>query len=248
MILFGIMKQSSDSMLAMLRRALRAQGWTVRRIAAEFGIGEATAKRWLAGKALTLDRLERLAGLVGLSLADLARDASPAQPLSQELTLAQERALLEDNFLSFLFMTILGGHGPDEVARDFNIPPRSMEQALLRLERLALIDRLHGGRVRPLVDRTVIWRKSPMRTAFETQVKPQFLAMDFAASDAVYASEMVKLSAQGAATLAEMIERHRRDVQELAQRDRQTAQLPGSWYIMLCAARPMDVSGLRDVV
>ena len=54
----------------------------------------------------------------------------------------------------------------------------------------------------------------------------------------------MKLSAQGAAQLAELIERHRRDVQALAERDRDEAHLPGQWYGMLCAARVLDTGAL----
>lgn len=59
----------------MLRQRLRGAGWSTPRVAEALGIGEATAKRWLAGRALTLDRIDRLAALCGTSLADLAREA-----------------------------------------------------------------------------------------------------------------------------------------------------------------------------
>ncbi len=236
----------SDMLLSALRTRLRANGWTARRLAAQLGVGEATVKRWLAGKGLTLDRLDALASLAETSLAELARLAErPGAGLAQELTLAQERALSSDGFLSFLFMVILGGYDVAEVARDFEVPARQMEAALLRLERLALIDRLPMGRVRPLVDRAIIWRKTPMRAQFEARMKPQFLEMDFAAENAVYVSDILKLSAQGAAQLAELIEKHRRDVQALAEQDRATTHLPKSWYGMLCAARPLDMTGLE---
>lgn len=232
-------------MLGALRQHLRRDGWTARRLAGHFAIGEATAKRWLAGKGLTLDKLDRLAELCGLTLADLAREAErPAEGLAQELTLAQERALSADIFLAFLFMTVLGGNKPEEIARDFNVPARDMDAALLRLERLALIDRLGGGRVRPLIDRSIVWRKTPMRALFEEHMKPQFMAMDFAAQDAVYASDVLKLSAQGAAMLAELIEQHRREVQSLAERDREETRLPRQWYGMLSAMRKLDTSRL----
>lgn len=235
----------SDALLKALRQHLRQQGWTARRLAAEFSIGEATAKRWLAGRGLTLDRLDALAGLCGLTLAELAREAErPPAGLAQELTLAQERALSSDIFIAFLFMTILGGYTPDEIARDFSVPQRDMDAALLRLERLALIDRLPGRRVRPLIDRSIVWRKTPMRALFEEHMKPQFMTMDFAAEDAVYASEVVKLSAQGAAMLAELIEKHRRDVHDLAEQDREETHLPRRWYGLLSAMRALDMARL----
>ena len=239
-------KTPSAALLAVVRRALRQEGWTARRLAAHFAIGEATAKRWLAGRGLTLDRLEQLAALCALSLADLAREAEqPSSDLAQELTLAQERALSSDIFLSFQFMTILGGNSPAEIEADFAVPGPVMALSLARLERLALIDRLPGGRVRPLVDRTIVWRKAPMRALFNERMKRQFLAMDFAAEDAVFVSEVVKLSPRGAAELAEMLEQLRRDVQALAERDRETSRLPRKWYGMLGALRELDMEELR---
>lgn len=236
----------SAHLLRTLRTQLRREGWTAPRIATYFGIGEATAKRWLAGRGLTLKKFGALAGLCDLTLAELARIAErPPAGLTQELTLAQERALTTNPFLSFVFIAILGGHSAAELIADFSIPEAEMESALGILVRLALIDRLPGGRVRPLVDRNIIWRKTPMRMQFEKHMKRQFLEMDFAADEAVYTSEVLKLSEQGAATLAEMIEKHRRDVQALAEQDRLHAHLPRSWYAMLCAARPLDTSALR---
>jgi len=196
-------------MLAALRRHLRQEGWTALRLARELGIGVATAKRWMAGKGLTLERLERMAALCGITFFELAREAGEGVPgLAHELTLAQERALSGDIFLAFLFMTVVGGIPSDEIARDFDVPARTMEAALTRLERLALIDRLRSGRVRSRVDRSLLFRKLPMRALFEQHMKQQFLVMDFSATDAIYASEVIKLSDQGAAQLAEMIERH----------------------------------------
>lgn len=237
---------ASTALLAELRRHLRIHGWTARRLAEHFEIGQATAKRWLAGRGLTLERLERLAELCQLSLADLARVAEyPHATLAQELTLAQERELSSDVFLSFLFMTILGGNRPEEIARDFAVPAPVMALALARLDRLALIDRLPDGRVRPLIDRTIVWRKAPMRALFEQHMKPQFLALDFAAESTTFVSEVVKLSPRGAAELAELLERLRREVQALAERDRDEALLPGRWFGMLAVMRGLDMANMR---
>ena len=237
--------QTAD-LLAALRRALRGEGWTIRKLADKLEVGEATVKRWLAGKGLAVRQFEALAELADLSFAELAELAGrPQRHLAQELTLAQETALSEDSLLSFLFMAIVGGETWNEFAADFGIPETQIEAALVRLEKLALIDRLPGGRARSLVDRTILWRKTPLRARFETAMKPQFLAMDFAALDAVYASEVFKLSKRGAAALAEMIERHRREVHRLAESDRRDSLLPRRWHAVLFAARRLDTNGLK---
>lgn len=239
-------ESESQRMLATLKRHLKGRGWTAAKIAEKLQIGEATAKRWLLGKALTIDRLTALANLCDLSLVELVRESEnkPAN-LARELTLAQERALMADEFMALMFFTILSGYPPEETAADFELPLAMVENALVRLERLALIDRLSGGRVRALVDRAVIWRKAPMRQLFEKRMKTQFVAIDFAAPETSYASEVVKLSAQGAAALAELIEEYRRKVQALAKNDRETSHLPASWYTTLAVMRPLDLSGLE---
>jgi len=231
---------------APLKAALKRQGWTTGSLAAELGAGEASVKRWLSGKGLTIDRLERLCALADLRLAELEALAdAPAAGLADELTLAQERALSRDPFLAFLFIVILGGTPMREIERDFELQAEPIEAALAQLEKLALIDRTGSGAIRPRVDRAIIWRKTPMRLMFEERMKAQFLTMDFSSPDAVYSSEILKLSAAGAAELAELVERHRREIQALADQDRRTARLNRSWYAMLSAIRPLDTSGLQ---
>ncbi|MDE2437493.1 MAG: helix-turn-helix transcriptional regulator [Sphingomonadales bacterium] len=233
-------------MIAVLRRHLRKDGWTLLRLSQELGVGEATVKRWLAGKGLTVDRLERIARLCGLVLGDLAREAEQAAgDLAQELTLAQEKALSTNIFLSFLFMALLGGIAPDEIAADFHVPGAAMEAALDRLERLALIDRLKSGRVRPLVDRALVFRKQPLRALFEAHMKHTFFELDYADPDTIYTADTIKLSAAGAAQLAELIERHHLEVQQMADRDLLQHAGSRAWYGTLSVMRQLDLGPLR---
>lgn len=234
-------------MLAVLRRHLRKDGWTILRLSHELGVGEATVKRWLAGKGLTIDRLERLAGMCGMVLGDLAREAEEQScELASELTLAQENALCSNIFLSFLFMTILNGIPPLETAADFAVPPRTLEAALARLERLALIDRLKSGKVRPLVDRAMVFRKLPLRSLFETHMKRVFFELDYSAPETVYTSEVAKLSPAGAVQLAELMEQFRAQVQALADRDATSGAVPREWFGLLSVMRQLDMEPLRN--
>ena len=240
-------QSTTTAMLSRLRRALRADGWTIARLADELGVGTSTVKRWLTGKALTLDRLDQLAGVVGLSLPELARDSLAEQTgLARELTLAQERALSSDMLLAFLFYTIVRGAAVEETARDFRLPDTAIEAVLEKLERLALIDRTRSGRVRPLVDRRMHF-KLPMHALFELHMKPQFMQIDFTDPATEFSSELVKLSSIGAAELAELVESYRYKVLELADSDRQRPALARSWYGTLCVMRRMDMSPLDGV-
>lgn len=235
--------------MATLRRLLRANGLGVREIARRAEVSEATVKRWFAGQGLAADRLEDLCGLAGVSLGELAELAGePPRALSDQLTLAQEEALTESPLLSFLFFVVLSGWPPADLHRDFGVPMEVIEAQLRRLERLALIDRLPGGRVRSRIDRRTLWRRGPMRKHFEQHLKSQFVAMDFANPAAIYAVETMKLSAAGVAQLEERIERFRQDVQRLADEDRRGSLLPRSWHAVLVAARPLDVAGLQAFV
>lgn len=240
-------ESTSTAILGVLRRHLRQQGWTLARLATELSIGEATAKRWLAGKGVTLDRLDAMARLAGITLGELAREAEDApRGLAHELTLAQEKALSSNIFLSFLFMALLNGVPPDEIEADFAIPSRSMEAALARLERLALIDRLRGGRVRVLVDRAVVFRKLPLRQLFDAHMKSAFFELDYGDPETCYVSEVHKLSRVGAAQLAELMERFRLEVQALADKDRHEAVLDREWYGMLMVMRTLDMTRVRE--
>jgi len=188
-----------------------------------------------------------MARLCGLVLGDLAREAEDAPgELAHELTLAQEKALSSNIFLSFLFMTILNGVQPTETAADFAVPPRTMEAALARLERLALVDRLRSGKVRPLVDRTMVFRKLPLRSLFEQHMKQVFFELDYSAPETSYISEVVKLSRAGEAQLVDLMEQFRVQIQALTDKDAQGSAAGREWFGVLGVMRQLDLTPIRD--
>ena len=233
-------------LLSALRKILRASGLSIRQIATRMEVSEATVKRWFQGQGLAIDRLEELCALAGTSfreLVDLAGE--PPRELAHQLTLAQEQALTDNTLLSFLFFMILSGWPPRDLHDEFGVPMERIEAELQRLERLALIDRLPGGRVRSRIDRRVAWRRGPMRKHFEQHMKRQFMEIDFGDPTTLFASESAKLSAVGVARLEELFQRFRLDVQELADDDRRNSLLSRDWYMLLFASRPIDTSRLK---
>jgi len=232
-----------------LRQWLRAAGHTNRSAAEALQVSEASVKRWLAGKGLTADRMEDLCDLAGISLFDLLGEAQPkAVDVATQLTLAQEKALANDQTLSFTFFVVLTGCSPKDIAVDFGMPEDFVEERLRKLERLALIDRLAAGKIRVLVDRKSAWLRGPLRSSFERYAKRTFVNMDFSSPQTVYAAEMVKLSPVGAAKLQELIHQMRMEVQALGDESRRDGVIPGRWYWSLFATCEFNLSEVAEMM
>lgn len=227
------------AMLAALRRMLRQAGWTQAQVAVELGVGAATVKRWLAGRGLTMPALARLCALAGSSIAELAQAARASTRERDRLTLAQEQALTEEPSLSTLFFLIVNGWPPSEAIEAFHMAPDDVERLLLRLERLALVDRLPGGRARARLDPAHVWQRAPMRRHFERHLKHHFFAIDYGDPSTIFGVETIKLSPTGIARVRDQIEHFRAEMRAIAADDRRHAALPGEWYAVLAVARSL---------
>jgi transcriptional regulator with XRE-family HTH domain len=227
------------ALLAALRRTLSAAGWTQTRIAKELHVGTATVKRWLHGRGLSFHTLGRLCAMADTSLAELAEASRLAAQQQNHLTLAQEEALTRDSNLSTVFFLIVNGWPPSEATEAFHIPSDEVESHVIRLERLALIDRSSGGRLRARLNPAHAWQRTPMRRHFERHLKPLFFTMDYGDPDAIYGAETVKLSPLGLARLRDRIEAFRGEIRALEAEDRRTSSLPADWFAVLAVARSM---------
>jgi transcriptional regulator with XRE-family HTH domain len=227
------------ALLDALRRALRRAGWTQGRLAEELGVGTATVKRWLHGRGLGFTTLARLTALADTSLAELTDDGRRDGGDRDRLTLAQEEALTQDAALSTVFFLIINGWPPSEAVDAFHIPAETVERAVARLERLALVDRLAGGRIRARIDPRHSWQRAPMRQHFERHLKQLFFSLDYGDPDTIFGSEMVKLSPIGVARIRDRIEQLRSELRAIARDDQRSAALPGEWFAVLAVARSL---------
>lgn len=228
-----------ELLLAALRRRLRSAGLTQVDVSQKLGVGTATVKRWLHGRGLGLRTLSQLCALADTTLTEIAEEAAVRDRSSDKLTLAQEKALTTSPELSTVFFIIVTGWPVSEAEEGFGIPPDHIAQHVERLERLALIDRLPGGRLRARLDPAHVWQREPMRRHFEQHMKHLFFNLDYGDPDTIFGVETVKLSPVGIARVAERIERFRAELREIAQMDRRTSALPGEWHAILAVASPV---------
>lgn len=164
-----------------LKAVLRNQGITYARVAEHLSVSEATVKRMFSRGQMTLDRLEAITGLAGVSIAELAQLATERPEPISKLTPEQERELLADMKLLLVAYMVLNGWSVDEVTETFELSEPEVIRRLARLDRLGMIELLPGNRIRRLVARNFSWRKhGPVESFFESQVKKDFLDSRFA--------------------------------------------------------------------
>ncbi len=240
----------NNALLDALRSALRHQNLSHADIADKIGASTASVKRWLSGRGLTLDRLSSLCAIAGLDLTDLvdlAREQSERQ--IWQLTLAQERGLADDGALAFFFFALLNGWPASDFAADFAVSEAGMTHYCERLVRLGLIRLLPGGRIKPLANRRVTWRRGgPLSRHFQSHIKQLFFDMDFGAADTHYLSDIAKLSDRGIQRLDALTSDFRRSLHEIAEEDRHLGSADRHWIAMMVVSRTLDLSDLPFTV
>jgi transcriptional regulator with XRE-family HTH domain len=167
-------------LLAAAKRQLRRRGLTYRDVAEALDLSEASVKRLFANGRFTLDRLARLAELLGLTLAELAQEAMALESRLRELNPAQEAALVADPRRLLVAVCALNHWTLAELVATYRIDEAEAIRQLLHLERLRLIDLLPGNRIRIVVARDFDWLPDgPIRRFFRDRGQDDFLSGDF---------------------------------------------------------------------
>lgn len=236
---------STTALLGALREEFRRQRVTAAECARRLDISEATAKRWLKGQGLTLDRLQALCEIINFDLRDLIDAVDHIA--TDRFTLAQERVLAADRIFAFLFFSILNGWPVEDFQKDFNLPQDRLASYLDRLVRLGLIAVLPDERVKLRVKRDIAWRRNgPLIRAFDAQVKPLILNMNFGQPEARYVSDVAKLSASAREKIFGMFEDLLRAWHRIAEEDRRNPPGPMEWSSLLLLVRPFDMDEVLE--
>ena len=204
-----------------LKRLLKERGLTYADVAAALGISHASVRRTFAQRSFTLARIDEICELAGvdfLTFARMADEMRPAMPAT--LTDAQEQALVDDPLALFCFHLVLGGWTVARIAGDYQIDQTQLIPALLKLERIGLIQLLPGNVIRLMTARSIGWRRGgPMRRFFDRRVKEEFLQNDFSAPGSIWEFEIGELSDAARGLLERRLAKLFREVRDLIARD-----------------------------
>ncbi len=174
------MKQT-EALVQTLKRLLRAQKITYAQVAKELDLSETSVKRLFSKSSFTLDRLEQICRMAGVSIFDLAREADAAPEALDELTPEQEQQLLADPKLMLVTYMVLNHWTVDEIVHRFALEEAEVIKRLTTLDRLGMIELQPGNRIKRLTARNFTWRKNgPVQHFFEREIKADFLNSRFA--------------------------------------------------------------------
>lgn len=170
----------SERLVATLKRLLKRRGMSYRELARRIGVSEPTVKRLFSRGGFSLDRLVRIASVLGMTLGEIAQQAEESAVKVATLTEAQERELVAEPGVLLVAACALNGWSVEEIVATYRFTRAECLRRLLRLDRLGLIALLPGDRIRPNVARDFDWLpRGPIQRFFREQEKEDFLSGDF---------------------------------------------------------------------
>lgn len=242
----GLMDQTSD-LVETLKKILKSRGLTYSDLARDLGLSEASVKRVFAEKSFTLDRLNQVCDVLGITFYDLAKQSRPWGD-SGVFTEDQETELAADPRLFSFFYILISGWAVESIPKDFEISASEVSRLLLRLDRLHLIELKAKNAFKPLVSRHVKWRVGgPLMARYQEQMKDEFFASHFQAEGELLRFVAGKFTPKTVESLKRKVMQLLADYDDLGEADESSASALEN-YCLLVAYRPYTlsvISGLK---
>lgn len=231
--------------VAELKRALRERGLTYASVARQLAVSLATVKRLFASGDFSLERVERICELLGVSLRDILERAAERSAPTNQLTLAQEREIIADPKLFLVTWLVLNRMTVEDITRLYRFSDREIVRCLIRLDRLKVIELQPGNRVRLLVSRRFSWRPGgPVQRYIHDKLLREFLASAFIGAPEEFFFHGAMVSEAVHAQLKRVLQNAARECMELIERERAAPEARhGAAFVL--ALRPWGYSGFR---
>lgn len=233
-----ILMGATTDLIDIIKRELKAQQFTYADLARELGMSESNVKRMLAKADMPLSRVDAICRVLQLEFADLARQVADAQPLLATLSLEQEQAVVGDEKLLLVAICVLSQWTFEQIVAAYRLSDAEAVRALIRLDRLGVIELKPLNRYRLKLAKTFRWQPDgPVMRYFRKQALLDYYAGDFAGSDEGLLLVHGRISR---ALAPSFVERLQRVAQEFAQQhlaDQKLAETEREGYTLVLAMR-----------
>jgi transcriptional regulator with XRE-family HTH domain len=207
-----------------LKQVLKSRRITYAQVARRLSMSEASVKRVFAKQRFTLDRLDKICGVLGIEITDLAKIVEHEAERVDQLTLEQESEIAADPKLMLVAVNALNHWTLDEMVDRYAISKTEGIRLLARLDRLRIIDLLPNNRIRVIVGRNFSWRPDgPLLRYFRDQLEANFFGSRFDGKGERLAFVSGMLSRNSNAVIQQHMRRLEAEFTELHNQD---AELP----------------------
>ncbi|MCZ4304638.1 helix-turn-helix transcriptional regulator [Zoogloeaceae bacterium G21618-S1] len=172
---------TTADLVAALKAELKSSGLTYAMLAERLGMAESSIKRMFSANGdLPLSRVDAVCQALGLDFADLARKVADNQPLLQQLTLDQERAVVADRQLLMVAICVMSQISLTDMLATYTLTEAQVIRCLTQLDRLGIIDLRPGNRYSLKVAKGFRWLPhGPVMDFFRREVLQDYFAGGF---------------------------------------------------------------------
>ena len=206
-----------------LKRLLKARGVTYAELAAKIKMSEASVKRMFSQRNFTLERLDEILLAAGIEFEELS--AAQREPnLVSQLTLAQEKELIEDPRLLVVAVSAMNHIGYADIVREYDLTEAEVTGYLVRLDKIGFLELLPNNRVKLLISRTFSWlADGPIQGYFRGEAAHDYLNSRFDGEFEMMKLVNMMLTKQSSAAL---LERLKQVAADFAHQHQHEARLP----------------------
>jgi transcriptional regulator with XRE-family HTH domain len=239
---------TTHDLVTALKAELKAAGVTYSELARHLGMSESSIKRVFSKADMPLSRIDDVLRVLKMDFAELARKVADAQPLSPELTLEQEQAVVADRRLLLLAICCLSQWTYEQMLATYTFTEPQCVAYLVQLDRLGIIELRPLNRYRLKVAKGFRWRPhGPVMEYFRQHAVHDYYAGGFDGEGEMLMLVHGEISPGQAASFVDRLQRVGQDFsqQHLADQKLQNSQRRA--YTLVVGMRSWLFAAFRDL-
>ncbi len=167
---------ATKNLLDALRSVFRSKGITYKDAANALELSEVSIKRIFSDKNCSLIRLEKLCELADTDFAELITIAESKQQRLTELSVQQEKMLVNDTRLLLVAVCIINHWTFEEIMSKYQFTVAQLTGLFTKLDKLKIIELLPGNRYHLKISRGFRWQAcGPIQNFFVQSILQSYL-------------------------------------------------------------------------
>lgn len=231
-----------------LKAELKAAGITYADLARHLGMSESSIKRVFAKGDMPLSRVDDVLRVLKMDFAELARKVADSRPLSRELTLEQEKAVVADRRLLLLAICCLSQWTFEQMIATYTFSEAQCVAYLVALDRLGIIELRPLNRYRLKVAKGFRWRSNgPVMQYFREHVAHDYYSGGFDGEGELLMLVHGQISPSEASSFVDRLQRVGNDFAQQHLADQKLATTQRRAYTLIVGMRSWLFAAFRDL-